>query len=159
MPSSKIILNSENGFILLTAILSCVILLALAILMISMSTQDLRVSSQNVGHKKALSAAETGIHRMMQNFDPQNIVSTAVNNVQVDATNDPHSIYSIYAPTTPTVGPTFLPMIGYSIGGGQQWGQRVYNVEVTGENTNYDTTVTIGAGVGFGPVESTTMMR
>jgi len=50
-------------------------------------------------------------------------------------------------------------MSGYSIGGGQQWGQRVYSVDVTGRNTNYKTIVTIGTGIGYGPVESSTMMR
>ena len=152
-------LSSEKGFILLTAIIACVILLALTVLIINISTKDLQLSSQNVGHKKALSAAETGIHRLMQNFDPVTITTTAVSNVQVDSTNDPASVYTISAPTTPTITPTFLPLSGYSIGGGQQWGQRVYNVDVTGRNTTYNTLVTIGTGIGYGPVESTTMMR
>ena len=58
--NSKKILSSEKGFILLTAILACVILLALAILIINLSTSDLRVSSKTVGEKKAMSAAEAG---------------------------------------------------------------------------------------------------
>jgi hypothetical protein len=155
----KNILSSERGFILLTAILGCVILLALTLLINNLSTSDLRVSSQTVGHKKAMTSAETGLHEMMRNFNPQNLTASAVTNVQVDSTNDPGSVYSITAPTEPVFGPTFLPMEGYSIGGGQQWGQRVYNVDVTGRNTAYKTSVAIGAGVGYGPVESTTQLR
>jgi len=77
----------------------------------------------------------------------------------VDSSNDAASVYTISTPTNPTISPTFLPLSGYSIGGGQQWGQRVYNVDVTGRNTNYKTIVTIGTGIGYGPVESSTMMR
>ncbi len=44
--NSKRILSSEKGFMLVTAILACVILFALAILVINLSTSDLRVSSK-----------------------------------------------------------------------------------------------------------------
>ena len=157
--SSKRIISSEKGFVLLTAIIACVILLALTTLIINLSTGDLQTSSQSVGGKKAMSAAEAGIHRLMQNFDPLNITASAVTSIQVDSSNDAASVYTISTPTNPTISPTFLPLSGYSIGGGQQWGQRVYNVDVTGRNTNYKTIVTIGTGIGYGPVESSTMMR
>jgi len=157
--SNQRILSSEKGFVLLTAIIACVILLALTTLIINLSTGDIQVSSQSVGGKKAMSAAEAGIHSLMQNFDPLNIANSAVTNVQVDSTNDAASVYTISSPSIPTITPTFLPLSGYSIGGGQQWGQRVYNVDVTGRNTNYKTLVTIGVGIGYGPVESSTMMR
>lgn len=139
--------------------MACLILFALTMLILNLSTSDLRVSSQSVGHKKAMIAAETGIHRMMQSFDPQNLASSAQTNIQVDAANDPASVYSISAPTTPTHGPVFLPMTGYSIGGGQTWGQRRFDVSITGRNTSYGTTVTIGTGIGYGPVEISTMYQ
>ena len=139
--------------------MACVILFALAILIINLSTSDLRVSSKSVGQKKALSAAETGIHRMIQNFNPQNLAASTSTNVQVDATNDPASVYTIGQPGPPTSGPLFLPMTGYSIGGGQTWGQRRYVVNVDGRNTAYDTKVTIQTGVGYGPVEISTMYQ
>jgi len=157
--NSKKILSSEKGFILLTAILACVILLALAILIINLSTSDLRVSSKTVGEKKAMSAAEAGIHLMIQNFDPQNLAASAVTNVQVDATNDPASVYTINTPGSPDDGPIFLIMSGYSIGGGQTWGRRLYHVDVTGRNTAYNTRVDLGVGVGYGPIESSTTLR
>ncbi|HNY72985.1 MAG TPA: hypothetical protein PKL55_05540, partial [Syntrophales bacterium] len=108
---------------------------------------------------KAAAAAETGIHKMMQNFDPQNLSSSAQTNIQVDPNNDPNSVYTIGTPTRPTTGPTFLPLTGFSIGGGQSWGQARYVVDVTGRNTAYGTSVTIGTGVGFGPIEISTMSR
>jgi len=139
--------------------MACVILFALAMLVINLSTSDLRVSSKNVGEKKALTAAETGIHRMIQNFDPQNLASTAATSVQVDASNDPASVYTIGTPATPANGPVFLPMIGYAIGGGQTWGQRCFVVDVEGRNTAYVTQVTIRTGVGYGPVEISTIYK
>jgi Tfp pilus assembly protein PilX len=159
MRYSKRILSSEKGFILVLAIMACVILFALAMLVINLSTSDLRVSSKNVGQKKALIAAETGIHRLIQNFNPQNLASSTATSVQVDSTNDPASVYTIFTPATPTEGPVFLPMIGYAIGGGQSWGQRRYVVGVEGRNTTYVTKVTIQTGVGYGPVEITTMYK
>jgi len=169
MRYSNKILSSEKGFILILAIMACVILFALAMLVINLSTGDLRVSSKNVGEKKALTAAETGIHRMMHDFDPQNVAlsavtSTTTNAVQVngvwyvpvDLTNDPASVYNIGTPDTPANGPVFRPMVGYAIGGGQTWGQRCYVVDVEGRNTSYVTQVTIRTGVGYGPVEIST---
>jgi Tfp pilus assembly protein PilX len=153
------IISSQKGFALVTAILACVILFALAMLVIYLSTSDLRTSGRSVGEKKALNAAETGIHRMIQNFDPQNLAASSSTNVQVDSTNDPASVYSIGIPANPASGRLFLPMIGYSIGGGQSWGQRQYTVAVEGRNTSYGTHVDITTGIGYGPVEITTMSR
>lgn len=139
--------------------MACVILFALAMLVINLSTSDLRVSYKNVGQKKAMTAAETGIHRMIQNFNPQNLASSAATSVQVDAANDPASVYTIGTPATPADGPVFLPMIGYAIGGGQTWGQRRFVVNVEGRNTDYVTQVTIQTGIGYGPVEISTIYK
>ncbi len=159
MQFSKKILSSEKGFALVTAIMACVILFALAMLIISLSTGDLRVSAKSVGDKKAMSAAETGIHRMIQNFNPQNLAASALTGVQVDSANDPASVYSISTPAIPTSGPLFLPMTGYSIGGGQTWGKKRFVVNVEGRNTAYDTKVTIQTGIGYGPIEISTMYQ
>jgi hypothetical protein len=139
--------------------MACLILLALAMLVIQISTQDLRISARTVGEKKAMSAAETGIHQLIKDFDPQNLASSAVSNVTVDAANAPGDFYSISAPYLPASGPAFLPLTGYSIGGGQSWGQRRYNVDVTGGNSSYGTRADIGVGLGYGPIEISTMSR
>ena len=120
--------KNQTGFALVTAILAVMILMALGYLALSVSTGDLRISSRVVGEKKALSATETGIHRMMQDFDPATMLTDKVGNVyQVDAATDPASRYVISNVGRPTSGPDMLPLAGYSIGGGQQWGQRRYS--------------------------------
>ena len=72
---------------------------------------------------------------------------------------DPNSRYTISNVGLPTSGPVMLPLRGYSIGGGQQWGQQRYVGSVTGVNTNYNSSVTIDVGMGYGPIEITTMSR
>ena len=152
-------MSNEKGFALVTAILAIMILMALGILAVTISTGDLKISTRVVGEKKALSAAETGIHRLMQNFDPANMAGAQVTNVQVDSATDPASRYSISSVGRPATGPEMLPMAGYSIGGGQQWGQRRYVATVTGTNTTYNSTAQIDTGMGFGPIEISTMLR
>ena len=160
MRYSKRILSSEKGFVLVVAIMACAILFALTLLIINLSTSDLRDSSKLVGEKKALTAAEAGLHRLIQNFDPQNLAASATTNfVAVDSTNDPNSGYKIFTPQIPATGPIFIPMTGYSIGGGQTWGQKRFTVEVEGCNTAYDTKVEIQTAVGYGPVEISTMYQ
>ena len=152
----------KRGFALVTALIATIIILALGILVIQLSTQDLRSGAATVGEKKALSAADTGIHQLMRDFDPQatgGVSGFAATDVVVDATNAPGDQYTIGAPASPTSGPAFLPMPGYSIGGGQTWGQKRFNVDVTGENIRYDTEVQIGVGIGYGPIEISTMSR
>ncbi len=151
--------GNQRGFALITAILAIMILMALGYLVINVSTGDLKISSRVVGEKKALSAAETGIHRMMQNFNPGNPPAVHVTGVQVDSAADPTSQYTISNVGRPIAGPEMLPMAGYSIGGGQQWGQRRYVGSVTGRNTTYNSSVQIDTGIGYGPIEISTMSR
>ncbi|MGO9136695.1 MAG: hypothetical protein ACLP9S_19920 [Syntrophales bacterium] len=148
--------NSEEGFALIAAIMACLILLALGMLVISLSTQDIRVSTKVVGEKRALAAADTGISALSQVFDPQNPIFVPQTTNRADGV----SSYTFNYPTTrPTVGPITIPLAGFSIGGGQRWGQSRYNLDVVGSNTEYGTQVTVGVGIGYGPVEMSTMSR
>lgn len=151
--------QSEKGFVLVLAVLAIAILLAVGILALTMSGRDVRISSRVVGEKKAFSACESGIHSMIVNFDPADLAASAVSDVQVDAANDPASRYSIGTPGRPTTGPGMIPLAGYSIGGGQVWGQTMYTVTITGENTAYGSRVSAGVGIGYGPIEMTTISR
>lgn len=126
-------------------------------LILQLSTGDLKVSARNVGDKKAAIAAEAGVQQMLTSFDPGSLPTAT--KVPVDAVNAPGSVYSFAAPAPPTSGPAFAPLKGYSIGGGQQWGQRRYVGSVKGENTNYKSSVTIDVGMGYGPIEISTMSR
>ncbi len=152
-------LSSERGFVLVVAVLACMILLAVGILALTMSGQDVKISARVVGEKKAFSACESGMHKLITTLDPGNLAGLAVTDVQVDSSNDPASLYTIGTPSHPSTGPGMLPLAGYSIGGGQVWGQTIYNATVTGTNTNYGSRVQVSVGLGYGPVEMTTISR
>ena len=146
-------INSQKGFALIAAIMAMMVLTAVGLLAFALSTQDIRISSRLVGEKKSFSAVEAGIHRFTLTFDPANLNASVVSNVQVDSGNDPTSLYTIGLPARPTSGPGSLPLPGYAIGGGQQWGQERFNNRVTGTNTRYNSLIQVDIGAGFGPVE------
>ena len=148
--------KSQNGFSLVIALFAILILMALGFLAISIPTSDLQITTRIVGEKKALIAAEAGINMLSHSFTPDTL--SAISGQVVDS-SDPASIYSISNATRPTSGADTLPLKGYAIGGGQQWGQMLFNVRVTGKNTNYGSQVQIDVGMGYGPVEITTMFR
>ena len=153
------LVRSQNGFAMVAAILSILVLTAVGLLVFAASTQDVRISSRVVGEEKAFSAGEAGIHRFLQNFDPGNLAASAANDVQVDPANDPDSRYTVGVPARPASGPAAVPLPGYAIGGGQQWGQERYTVAVTGANAKYNSLARLNIGAGFGPVEITTAYR
>jgi hypothetical protein len=148
--------NSEKGFALIAAIMACLILLALGMLVYSLSTQDIRTSVKIVGDKRALASAEEGIHSVCQAFDPQTPVTAPLTTTRADGVSN----YTInYPATAPTTGPMGIRLAGYDIGGGRIYGDRRYNVSVTGRSTEYTTEVTIGVGLGYGPVDITTLYQ
>jgi hypothetical protein len=149
-----------QGFALVTAILAMMILMALGFLAISVTTGDLKITPRVVGEKKALIAAETGIHRLMQNFDGDNPTGAQVTNAQVNAAADPNSRYTISSISSPPrVGPAKRDRVGFAIGGGQNWGQKCFDGSVTGVNTNYNSSVTIDVGIGYLSPGGDTMSR
>jgi Tfp pilus assembly protein PilX len=150
---------AKKGFALIAVTMALLILTAMGMLVFAISTQDIRISSRTVGEKKALAAAEAGIHRLNQNFDPDNLSACAVSNAQVNPASDPASRYTIETPARPGKGPLIVPLAGYSIAGSQQWLQARYNTRVTGTNTRYGSNVQIDTSVGYGPVEATTTYR
>jgi len=151
-------LRNKKGFVLIAALLAILILTAVGVLVFTVTTQDIRVSTRITGEKKAFSAAKAGIHVTIQNFNPDNLAAGVGANVQVDAATDPDSRYTVNSLSS-AVGMPPLPLAGYAVGGGQQWGQSRYNATVTGENTRYVSSVTVDVGIGFGPVEITTAYR
>lgn len=153
--SIKYCLHSEKGFALIAAIIACVILIALGALVVALSTGDIKTSSRVVGDKRAMAAVEKGIHRLSDTFNPFDLPSNAQTTVAADLAADTHSRYEISTPAIPTSGPTSLPMIGYD----QTWGMRIYSVDVVGQNTAYNTRVTIGVGVGYGPADLTLVYK
>jgi len=148
-----------EGFALVASLLAIFILTALGILVFTLTTQDARISTRTVGEIKALSAAEAGIHALAQTFDPGNAAALPTGPQQVDPNNAPDSRYTITPPTSPTLGPAAIPSQGYAIGGSEIWGQTRYLGSVTGENTRYQSSIQVQAGIGFGPVDISTVYR
>ena len=151
--------RSKDGFALVTTLMCLLILLAMGILVFTVSTKDVRVSTRTIGEKKAFAAMEAGIHRLNLTFNPDNLPAVAVSNVQVNAAIDPDSRYTIGTPSLPGAGPMSLPIPGYAISGGQQWVQARYVAAVTGVNTRFNSRVSVDTGVGYGPLEATTTYR
>ena len=151
--------KSEKGFALIAAIMACMLLLALGMLVISLSTQDMRVSVRIVGDKRALAAAEEGIHSLFQaNVDPHNNPVIAPQTITRPDIGGGVSQYTINYPAT-NRPPYYLPRAGFSIGGGVIWVDAIHNVSVTGRSTEYTTQVTISVGLGYGPVDLTTIYQ
>jgi len=146
--------KQERGFALVAALLANLILLAVGIVALNISTQDIRVSMKTLGEKKALNAAEAGIHNLTQVFNPNNItapVSTSF--TQVDTGGDSGTKYKITNVWQSTgLGSAPVQMAGYSSGGAVAWGMQRYDATVQGNNDTYGTSVTVQVGLGFGPV-------
>jgi hypothetical protein len=163
----KMIINNEKGFALLAAIIACLILLAVGMLAMNMSVGDLISSSVSVGHKKALSATESGINKLLQST-PDNwptIAGTVViNGANVDFTDctpanpayvwntidggiDSNTKYAVCIPRQSIQAPVTVP--GYNI---SDWGVFRFDGSVAGKSDSYNSFSRVDAGIGFGPV-------
>jgi hypothetical protein len=156
-------LSNEKGFALLAAIVASLILLAVGMLVINMTTGDLLTTKMTVGNKKALAATESGIHRLIQDFNPEPATWTAANNYTTDCASNPtnptyiwRSIpggtdattrFAICAPTGSNM--PFIPFPGSALG---EWGMMRYDATVVGGNTSYNSQDTVTVGIGYGPV-------
>lgn len=133
-------LLNKKGFAMIAALLTILILTAVGVLVFTVTTRDIMVSTRVTGEKKAFSAAETGIHRAIQNF----AVGGTASNVQVDPATDPDTRYSY------TIGASSSgcapPPAGFDI---EKWSEDIYAVNVTGTNTGYGSTVQVDVGIGL----------
>jgi hypothetical protein len=150
--------KSEEGFALVAAVMACLILFALGMLIISISTQDIRISTKIVGDKRALAVAEEGIHRINETFNPQTVLTdTAVGPVYRSGSASSYTIN--YPAVLPATGPEFIVLRGYQIGGGQTLGLKRYSLGVVGRNDEYNSQVAVSLGIGYGPVDITPSYR
>jgi Tfp pilus assembly protein PilX len=144
--------NSQAGFALVAAIMASLILLALGLLVFSLSTQDIRVSAKIVGDKRALIAAEEGIHAIQQTFNINTVtIAAQVNQNRTDGTSNYSILYPAKFPTAP---PECVPdpRGGSDIKKGSLKLKR-YDLDVIGRNTAYNTQVRIKTEIGYGPVQ------
>jgi hypothetical protein len=149
-------IRKEEGFALVAAILANLILLAVGIIAINLSTQDLRISMKVVGDKKAMSAAEAATHWAMINLNPDNLGAIAKADrplTELNGEMEPRSRITIAQPRPSTAGPLIATPPGFDIGA-NQWTILQYQTTITGRNTDYQTSVTIDLGLGYGPVDA-----
>lgn len=169
-------LKNEKGFALVAALIACLILLALGMLVINMSTGDLFTTSAVIGNKKSLAAAESGISKIIADVDPDNWTTTEHYTVATDGSGnlcgtdafdydlydfiditggtDPNTEFAVCIPR-PSAQPP-LPASGYGLSGGGSsavgYAYMRYDSTVVGRNTSHDAEAKVDVGVGFGPV-------
>jgi len=177
----KIILNNEKGFALLAALIACLLLMAMGLLIMNMSTGDLLTSSATVGHKKALAALESGPAKIAIDAGAVGVVGaagatgpdnwTVANNYTTTAncgadnfpssgytwmeiTNgtDPKTKFAVCKPTESVQPP--LTASGYNLGGQctSGYGYIRYDTTVVGKNESYNSEAKADVGIAYGPV-------
>ncbi|MDI9570799.1 MAG: hypothetical protein QM278_08765 [Pseudomonadota bacterium] len=163
-------LGNQAGFALVAAIIASLILLAIGMLVINLSTKDLVSSSVSVGNNKALAAVESGAHRLTQDFDPDPDTWTAGNNYSTNCSAaapayiwrtiaggvDGNTQFAVCAPTRSNLAP--VPIPGYALGSGG-WGMVRYDTRIVGKNDSYGSQVSVDLGIGYGPVPIGTSSR
>ncbi len=148
--------TEEKGFALVAALLANLILLAVGIVAINLSTHDLRISMKVVGDKKAMSAAEAATHWAMVNLNPDDLSAIAKTDrplTELNSDLEPRSRITISQPRPSTMGPLIATPPGFDIGA-NQWMILRYQTTVSGRNPDYQTSVTIDLGLGYGPVDA-----
>jgi hypothetical protein len=155
----KTILSNEKGFALVMAIIASMILLAVGMLVINMSTGDLISSSMTVGNKKAFAAVESGINRALQDFSIDSSTWIVGNTSYSDCANadlrwrtidygtDSATQFYICLPSFSSSMPP-VPVPGSAIG---EWGYLRFNTSVAGKNTSYNSLYQVDVGIGYGP--------
>jgi len=91
------------------------------LLAFALSTQDIRISSDWWARKRPFQRGG-GIHRFTLIFDPASMNASAMSNVQWIREMTDLFIHD-RASHPACLGTGALPLPGYSIGGGQQWGR------------------------------------
>jgi len=160
--------DNEKGFALVAALMACLILIAIGVLVINMSTGDLFTSRDAVGHKKAMAAVESGVAKMMKDAEPANWTPANHYTDALDGSNnvcgtddfnenlydwmdipggaDSRTEYAVCTPRYSNLPP--LPASGYST-------DYVYirlDTTVVGKNESYKTQAKVDVGIGFGPI-------
>jgi len=91
--------SSEQGFVLIVALMAITVLIAIGFFALTIISGDLMIASRLACERKAFSAAESGAHAIYQSIDLENIAASNVDNVQIDP-QDPNVTYSARTQTT-----------------------------------------------------------
>ncbi len=143
--------SSEKGFVLIAALIAMMILMAVGFFALTVTSDDLKITSRLYGERKALSAAEAGVHDLCLVFDTS---MNALTNVKIDAANDPKMTYSVTKPVSDPNIPS-VSATGSSIEGGKSWSFNVFNSVVTGRDASHGSLVRLDVGLRHGEVPST----
>lgn len=122
--------NSEDGFVLVAALIAVMILTALGIWALTTSSQDIKATARSVSEGNALSAAEAGVHYLCANFNPSVPQYTTTTYYYPGPTNLNASFIVAGQVLTNNI-----PAAGYnmSVGAlGSNWEYQLYNAQVTG---------------------------
>lgn len=148
----------EQGFVLIAALFAMLILLAVSVLALTMTTQDIRTSGQYLCERRCFSAADTGLTALCLAFDPNILVP--LSNVQVDPANDPSAKYSYTKPTRNDVTPRIpATRSDLTVGSGYHWVYELYNGSVTGTCGCSGSGMNFDLSLRYGPVSDDTGYR
>jgi hypothetical protein len=160
-------IESSKGFVLIIALIACIILSALAVLVITLSTGDLKTTVVILGGKKATAAVESGYHILAQpparytnsfnrdfcTFAGNTYVTNCTNLtfntwLDVDAANMQGAQYRIIAVAQQVLMPPVPPYTPTDVG----FGSPRFVVRLEGRDRTYSSTTQIDAGIAYGPV-------
>lgn len=144
-------LKSQDGFVLIAAIMALMILIAVGFFALTVTTQDIRVSSRVIGERKAFSAAEAGVNEICRSLDPYNLAG--ISGRKFDLTNDPTAEFDATVPTRNHDYST-LQIPGWDMT--KKYAGAVFNTTVTGRDTSYGSEASIDVGVLIAPRGSDT---
>jgi hypothetical protein len=154
MCSARKIINdkrrSEEGFVLIVALMATLIMIAVGLFALTVTTQDVRIAGRVIGERRALSAAESGVHAVLMQLNPASPVSYGG---QIDPVSDPGISYTTSVPQRNDTMPT-ISMPGFDLS--RAYVGSVFDTLVTGRDNNYGATARIAMGSAYAPNPSDT---
>jgi Tfp pilus assembly protein PilX len=142
--------KSETGFVLIVALMATLIMIAVGFFALTVTTQDVRIAGRVIGERRALSAAESGVHAVLMQLNPATPVSYTA---QIDPAGDPGISYTTSVPQRNNAMPT-ISMPGFDLS--RAYVGSVFDTVVTGLDNNYGTTARIAIGSAYAPNPSDT---
>jgi hypothetical protein len=146
--------KSEGGFVLIAALMAVMILMAVGFFSLTVTSQDILISSRLVGERKALSAAEAGMHEVCRLLNPNPLTGgppnygLPVTPQSIDSVYDKFTSYTTTPPVQSTTIPT-IPLAGFDMS--KAYVGSVYDTIVTGRDASYNSSVSIAIGTVFSP--------
>lgn len=140
--------KSEKGFVLIVAIMTVVIMVAIGFFALTIISGDLMISSRLASERQAFSAAECGAHAVFSALDMNNVANADVNNIACDPAY-PNLTYS----TRTTATNQRIVVTGFETNAMA----RIFETQITGRNSNDGSSVRIIIGVTPPPTVSDTL--